>query len=196
MQQAEGEVFDHQNRHSVPAEAEPLKPEQLNVNFLYNFLQRARSAFKSSSIIIIIIIIIIFFFFFFNSSTPSDPYSRSVAPDAIVASSTPSINNLKNKFAAKTLPKLLHFPPPLVLVLLQLLYFFRCLLFSFSCSHCRRRYCYFINSHQSATSKTDLQPHQKKKPLPKLFHFSPPLILLTLLLLLQPLCFFRYLRPD
>jgi hypothetical protein len=44
MQQAEGEVPDHQNRHSEPAEAEPLKPEQLNVIFLCNFLQRARSA--------------------------------------------------------------------------------------------------------------------------------------------------------
>jgi hypothetical protein len=60
------------------------------------------------------------FLFFFNSSAPSDPYSRSAAPDttaAAAASSTPSISNLKNKFAAKTLPKLLHFPPPLILVL-------------------------------------------------------------------------------
>jgi hypothetical protein len=44
MQQVEGEVLDHQNMHLVPAEAEPLKPEQLNVIFPYNFLQRARSA--------------------------------------------------------------------------------------------------------------------------------------------------------
>jgi hypothetical protein len=120
MQQAEGEVPDHQNRHSVPTKAEPLKPEQLNVIFLYNFLQRVSNAFESSSIIIII-----FFFFFFNSFTPSDPYSRFAALDATAAaSSTPSINNLKNKFATKTLPKLLHSLPPLVLVLLQLFYFF------------------------------------------------------------------------
>ncbi len=44
MQQAKGEVHDHQNRHPVPAETEPLKPEQLNVIFLCNFLQRAGSA--------------------------------------------------------------------------------------------------------------------------------------------------------
>jgi hypothetical protein len=38
MQQAEGEVGDHQNMHLIPAEAEPLKPEQLNMIFLCNFL--------------------------------------------------------------------------------------------------------------------------------------------------------------
>jgi hypothetical protein len=96
----------------------PLKPEQLNVIFLRNFLQRARSTFESFSIFF-------FWFFFFNSSTPSDPYFRSAALDAtiVAVSSTPSISNLKNKFATNILPKLFHFSPPLILVLLQLLCF-------------------------------------------------------------------------
>jgi hypothetical protein len=44
MQQAKGEVPDHQNTHLIPVEAKPLKPKQLNVIFLCNFLQWARSA--------------------------------------------------------------------------------------------------------------------------------------------------------
>jgi hypothetical protein len=147
--------------------------------------------FRSSSIFRLFF----FFFFFFNSSAPSDPYSRSAAPDATAAaaSSTPSISNLKNRFAAKTLPKLLHFPPPLVLVLCSpstpLLLPMLIILFQLlppptlllllhqlpSISNLKQRIC----------------GPKKRYTLPKLLYFPPLLILLTLLI--QPLCFFRYL---
>jgi len=143
--------------------------------------------FRSSSIFRLF-----FFFFFFKSSAPSDPYSRSAA----AASSTPSISNLKNIFAAKTLPKLLYFPPPLVLVLCfpstplflpMLIILFQLLPPAADAAAASSTP---INQQPQ---KTDLRPQKKKKTkrLPKLLHFLPLLILLTLLLLLQNLCFFR-----
>lgn len=84
--------------------------------------------FRSSSI---------FRLFFFNSSAPSDPYSRSAAPDATAAASSNSINQQPQKTDLRqknsrncSIFSLLLF---LFFVLLQLLCFFRYLLFSFSC---------------------------------------------------------------
>ncbi len=157
-------------------------------------------------------------FFFFNSSASSclySPSSTSEAPSfsASSSSSTPllllililalllpmllllllhqlhqsatSKTDLRQKLSRNcSICRLLLF---LFFVLLQHLCFFRCLLFSFTCSR-RRRCCCFINSNQTATSKNGFAAPKKRRTLPKLLHFPPLLILLF-----QPLCFFRYL---
>ncbi len=72
----------------------------------------------------------------------------------------------------------------LFFVLLQLLCFFRCLLFSFSCSRRRRCCCFFINSHQSATSNNGFAAPKKDTLSQNCFIF--PLFLFFLLFLFNP----------
>ncbi len=143
--------------------------------------------FRSSSI---------FRLFFFNSSAPSDPYSRSAAPDATAAASSNSINQQPQKTDSRqklsrncSIFSLLLF---LFSVLLQLLCFFRCLLFSFSCLPPPTLLLLHQLPSNSNLKKTDLQPHPKKKKTktsPKTALFSASSYSL-LTLLLQPLCFF------
>jgi hypothetical protein len=138
--------------------------------------------FRSSSI---------FRLFFFNSSAPSDPYSRSAAPDTTAAAaSSNSINQQPQKTdlrQKKTFPKLLHFQPPLVLVLCSpstpLL--LPMLIILFQLPPTADAATASSTPIKQQPQKTDLQPPQNQKPLPKQLYFPP--------LLLQPLCFFRHL---